>query len=150
MSGIFVVVDLVEVKEHPRKAIPYYFEDLGRKTVGLLLHMMKSYFATGRYVILDYGFCVLKGLIQLRKKGVFVFSVINNRRYWPSMVPGKDMEDNFGEVEVGETYAIQLTFDGVIYNLWGMTELNYVMRFMATGGRILADETCKETVRRWK
>ena len=38
--------------------------------MGLLLRMMKRYFATGRYVIIDYGFCFLKGLIQLMKKGV--------------------------------------------------------------------------------
>ena len=66
------------------------------------------------------------------------------------MVPGKEMKDNFGEVEVGETYVIQGTVDDVIYSLWGMKEPNYVMRMMATGGRILADEKYKETVRIWK
>ena len=66
------------------------------------------------------------------------------------MVPGKDMEDNFGEVEVGEAYAIQGTVDDFIYNLCGIKEPTYVMRMMATGGCLLADETCKETVRRWK
>ena len=30
------------------------------------------------------------------------------------MVPGKDMEDHFREVEVGDTDAIQVTVDGVI------------------------------------
>ena len=60
------------------------------------------------------------------------------------------MEDNFGEVEVGETNGIQGTVDGVIYNLWGMTEPNYVMRMMDTGGRLLVDEIYKDTVRRWK
>ena len=49
---------------------------------------------------------------------------------------------------MGETYAIQGTVNGVIYNLWGMKEPNYVMRMMATGGVLLADETYKETVRR--
>ena len=68
--------------------------------------MMKSYFATGRYVILDYGFCVLKGLIQLRKMGMFACAVIKKRRYWPFMVPVEDMEDHLGRVEVGETDAI--------------------------------------------
>ena len=29
-----------------------------------------------------------------------------------------------------------------------MKEPNYVMRMIATGGRLLADDTCKETVRR--
>ena len=31
-----------------------------------------------------------------------------------------------------------------------MKEPNYVMMMMATVGRLLADDTCKETVRRWK
>ena len=31
-----------------------------------------------------------------------------------------------------------------------MKEPNYLMRMMDTGGRLLADETCKDTVRRWK
>ena len=63
------------------------------------------------------------------------------------MVPGKETEDHFGEVEVGEIDAIQVTVDYIIYNLWGMKEPNYVMRMMATGVRLLADDTCKKTVR---
>ena len=105
---------------------------------------MKSYFSTGRYVIIDSGFCVLKGLIQLMKKGVFVCSVINKRRCWPSMVPGKDMEDNFGEVEVGGTNVRQGTVDGDIYNLWGTKDPIYLKKMMATGVRLLADDTCKD------
>ena len=60
------------------------------------------------------------------------------------------MEDHFGRMEVGETDAIQGTVDGDIYNLWGTKEPIYLKRMMATGGRLLADDTCKETVRRWK
>ena len=59
------------------------------------------------------------------------------------------MEDHFGEVEVGDTYAIQVTVDDVIYNLWTMKEPNYAMRMMDTGGLLLTDDTCKETVIRW-
>ena len=62
----------------------------------LLLHMTKSYFPTGRYIVLDYVFCVCKGLIKLRKKGVFACAIIKKRRYWPSMVPGTYIEDRFG------------------------------------------------------
>ena len=72
---------------------------------------MNGYFDTGMCVILDSIFCVLKRLIQLRKKGVFACDVIKDRRYWPSMVLGKEMEDNFGEVEVGETDSIQRIVD---------------------------------------
>ena len=38
------------------------------------------------------------------------------------MLPGKEMEDHFGEVEVWDTYAIQGTVGDVIYNLWGMKD----------------------------
>ena len=72
-------VELVEGKEHPRQASPLEFEDLVGKTVGLLLRMMKSYFATVGYIILDYGFCVSKGLIHL-KKNIFSCAVIKKRR----------------------------------------------------------------------
>ena len=46
LPGIFFVFELVEGKAHPRQAGPFEFEDLGKKTVGLFLRMMKSYFLT--------------------------------------------------------------------------------------------------------
>ena len=60
------------------------------------------------------------------------------------------MEDNFRDVEVGETDAIQGTVDDVVYNLWGMKDPHYVLRIMDTGGRLLEDDKCKETVIIWK
>ena len=100
-SVILFVVELVEGKAHPLQAGPLEFEDLNGNTVGLLLRMMKIYFCTGRYLIIDYGFCFLKGLIHLKKKGIFACAVIKKRRYRPSVVPGKYMEDLLGGVEVG-------------------------------------------------
>ena len=94
MYGIFLVVELVEGKAHPYQAGPLEFEDLGGKTVGLLLRIMKSCFSTGRYVIIDYGLCVFKWLIQLSKRGIFSCSILKKRRYRPSIVPGKYMEDH--------------------------------------------------------
>ena len=71
------VDELAEGKEYTRQACTIEFEDFGGKTMGLLLRMMKSYFTTGSYVILDSSFYVLNGLIRLRKKGVFACAVIN-------------------------------------------------------------------------
>ena len=130
------VVELVYGKEHPRQSGPLEFENLGGKTVGLLSPMRKSYFPTGRYVIIDSGFYILKGLINLSKKGIFACTVIKKIRNWPNMVPDKETEDHFGGVEMGDTDTIQVEVDYVIYNLWGMKGPNYVMREMATGGRL--------------
>ena len=85
----------------------------------------------------------------MRNKGIFTCTVINNRRYWPSMVLGNDVGNHFGKVEVWETNAIQGTVDYSIYNLCVMKLSSYVMRMMATYGRLLVDDTCKETMRRW-
>ena len=60
------------------------------------------------------------------------------------------MEHPLGELDVGERDFINETIDDVIYNLWWMKEPNYLMRMMDTGGRFLADDTCKDTVRRGK
>ena len=150
LFGILFVAGLVKGKYHPRQAGPLEFEDIGGNTVGLLLHMMKSYFATGRYVIIDCDLYVLKGFIQLSKKGIFACAVIKKIRYWSYIVPGNEMGDHFGEVEVGETDAILVTVHGAIYNLWGMKEPNCVMRMISTVGSLLAYDTCKETVRRFK
>ena len=79
----------------------------------LLLYIMKIYFDTDRYVILDSCFCILKGLIQLKKKGVFECAFINKIRYGTSMVPVKEMEDHFGEVGMGGEYAIK----GIVYDV---------------------------------
>jgi hypothetical protein len=62
--------------------LPTEFDDLGGKTVGLLLRMLKSYVTMGKYVVHDSGFCVLKGLVELRKRGMFACTtLIKKRRY---------------------------------------------------------------------
>ena len=91
LYDILIVVELVEGRAYPSQYGPLEFEELDGKTVGLLLRMMKRYFSTVRYVIIDSYLCVLKGLFQLRKKGIFSCVVTNKRRYWPYTVPGKDL-----------------------------------------------------------
>ena len=134
-------VEFLEGKAYTHQAGPLEFEDLDRKTVVLLLLIMKSYFSTFRYVMIDYGFCVLKGLIQFRNKIIFACAVTKKRRYWTSIVPGKETDDHFGDVGVEDTDAIQGTVDDFISNLWVMKEYNYVIIMMATCGRLLADDT---------
>ncbi len=52
-------------------------------------------------------------------------------------------------VNVGDNHAVSGTKDGVVYNLWGMQEPDYVMRMMSLGGPLAAYDTCKEAVRKW-
>jgi hypothetical protein len=143
------VMEIVEGKDHPPQVVPKYSE-LG-KTTGLLMRMLQSYFSTGRYVVLDSGFCVLKALVQLKKVGMFACAVIKKHRYWPAFVPGEAINrelDNL-ELKVGDSLAITGKLDGEEYFFWALKEPSYIMKMMATGGPLLANDSCKKQKRKW-
>ena len=74
-TGIMFQVELVEGKDRPTGLPPKQFNEQG-KTVGLLLRLTKPIWGTSKVVILDSGFCVLKGIIALRQQGVFSSALI--------------------------------------------------------------------------
>ena len=69
LSGILFSIELVEGKDHPPQ-IQERWSGLGWM-MGLLMRMLSTYFTTGRYVVLDLGFCVLRSLVELKKVGLF-------------------------------------------------------------------------------
>ena len=67
-SGILYRLEMVEGKDEPKElAETKKFKKFG-KTPGLLLRLCETIFGSMRVVILDSGFCVLKGIIELKKK----------------------------------------------------------------------------------
>ena len=74
-SAIMWGLDLVEGKDHPRDLGQQEFNNMG-STVGLLFWMLTPIFHKGYVVILDSGVCVLKTIIELRKKGIFASTLI--------------------------------------------------------------------------
>ena len=52
--------------------------------------------------ILNSGFCVLKGIVELHKKGVFASTLIKKRRYWPKYIRGDEVKEHFNDKEVGD------------------------------------------------
>ncbi len=113
------------------------------------MQLLQPYFTSCGYVVLDSGFCVLKGIVELRKKGIFAGALIKKRRFWPAMVPGKAIDLHFEGKAVGECDAISGKLDSVKYLLWGMKEPDYVMKIMATGGALVSDDNCKKVSRKW-
>ena len=147
-SGVMINEEMVKGKDCPRDLGASEFDDHAGKTVGLLLRMLKKYFSTGRYVILDSGFCVLKGIVEVKKKGIFAGASIKKRRYWPLLVPGEAINLHFQSKNVGDTDVLAGNLDGVEYFIWGMKEPDYIMKIMGTGGTLVTDG-CKEARRKW-
>ena len=87
-----------------------------------------------KLVVLDSGFCVLQGLVELKKLGVFAHALTNKRRYWSKHVKGDDIIQHFANKEVGSADALRGQLDGVPVYIYGMKEPDYTMMLMATYG----------------
>lgn len=137
-SGILFHVELMEGKDHPSE-IPVEFEKtdgIVMKTVGLLKRMTRSLWGTGKVVIMDSGFCVLRGLIELKKHGVYGSAVIKKRRYWPKHIRGDDIAKHFEDAPVGAADMWPGTMLGERFGVYCMKEEDYVMSLMSTYGTL--------------
>ena len=74
-SNIIWSLELREGKDRPLQLNKKQFDDLG-KTVGTLLRLTEPVWGSGKVFILDSGFCVLKAIVELQKKGIFAVAHI--------------------------------------------------------------------------
>ena len=86
--------------------------------------------------MLDSGFCVLKAIVELKKKGVFAASLIKKRRYWSKIIPGEEIIQHFANKEIGFADAIKGTMDGISFYIHAMKEPDYTMILMSTYGTL--------------
>ena len=133
LSDIIWQVDLREGKDHPAHLGKKEFDELG-STVGTLLRLSKPVHGTGKIFVLDSGFCVLQGLIELKKRGCFAHALIKKRRYWPKHIPGDEIIAHFADKEIGDADAISGILEEVPFYIVGMKEPDYVMQIMTTYG----------------
>ena len=63
---------------------------------------------------MDSGFCVLQGLVELKKVGVFAHVLIKKQQYWPKHVPGQQIIEHFADISIGFSDAIKGELDAVI------------------------------------
>ena len=146
ICGILFHVEVVEGKDRPPQ-LPKLNENKFGNTVNLLLRMCSSIYGSGRIVILDSGFCVLKGIIELAKRGVYAGAQIKKRRYWPKYVPGDVIAEHFATASVGESNAVKGEMEGIPYNIFTLNESDYTSKIMATYGSLEIDPTQKLTSR---
>ena len=102
----------VEGKDHP-KEIPADPTNEKGNTIGLLLRLCSSIYNSGRVVILNSGLCLLQGLVEFRRLGVYASAVIKKRRYWSRHCPGKAMDQRLASKEVGDTDCIEGKLDDI-------------------------------------
>ena len=88
-----------------------------------------------KIVVLDSGFCVLRTLVELRKREAFTPALIKKRKYWPKYIKGDEVNKaHFEGLEVRTADAIKGTLDRVPFHVFAMKEPYYTMIVMSTYG----------------
>ena len=146
LSSIIFHMEMVEGKDRPKELPPLAYNDQGGKTVALLLRMTKCIWNTGRLVILDSGFCVLKGIVALAKKGVFASALIKKRRYWPKYINGEEIKEHFKDKKVSDVDAWPGMLDSVPFYVFSMKEPDYIMSIMSTYGTLNESENSTKRI----
>jgi Transposase IS4 len=121
----------------PRPQLTRDPRDAKGKMFGLLLQLCSNIKSKGNVVILDSGFCVLQGLVELKKCGIYASAAIKKQWYWPKYVPGELMMDaqHMAPKAIGDTEALSGDMEGVRYHLFVMKDVAYTtMKIMATYG----------------
>mmetsp|Transcript_16336 Transcript_16336/g.24727 ORF Transcript_16336/g.24727 Transcript_16336/m.24727 type:complete len:228 (-) Transcript_16336:616-1299(-) len=104
-DGVLFALEIVEGMDVPPQRLEKDHSEKGA-TVGLLLILTKGLHGSGKVVIMDSGFCVLKGIVELQKLGVFASALIKKGRYWPKYVKGEEVKAKFNGCEPGAFSAI--------------------------------------------
>ena len=76
------------------------------KTVGTILQCKRPIWNCVEMVIMDSGFYVTKGLVDLREKRLFGVALIKKCRYWPANIKGDAIDAHFASKEVGNVDAV--------------------------------------------
>ena len=147
LSTIMWFVQIVEGRDHPCERRRPDYGEIGN-TVGKMMWCTRHIWNCEKVVIVDSGFCVTKGLVDLRKKGVFGSELIKKRRYWPENIKCDAIDSQFALKEVGNVDAVKKVEDGVDYHIFCMKEPDYVMKLMTTYETL--ETTDKRTRRKFK
>ena len=148
--GVIFRVEMVEGKDRPKElGKPKNEVESGGVTAGLMVRMTEGIWYKGLCVAMDSGFCVLNGLVEMGKKGVYGASLIKKRRYWPKGVLGDAIDRDFAGKELGSVDAIQGIQDGIPYHIYVMKDVDYTIKIMSTHGtcELVGKETRREVVK---
>ena len=114
-------VEIVEGRDRPCERGRPEFGVIG-KIVGTIIPFTSPILNCAKVVIMDSGFCVTKGLGELRKKEVFGAALIKKRRYWLAKIKGDAIDTHFSSKEVGNVDAVKQVEDGVADHIFFMKD----------------------------
>jgi hypothetical protein len=143
-TGIMFHVELVEGSSRPEQLGPPKYEvEHQSKTTALVLRMTETIRGSGRVVIMDSAFCVMKAIVALRQVGIYVATIAKKRRYWPKDIPGDEVIAFMRRKPVGELHGRRGMLNGMAFNLFAVNHVRYTFIMIATYGSTLLERIPK-------
>ena len=88
------------------------------KTVGLMLQPARELWSNGKEVIVYIGFYVLKGILYMRKRGVYGSALIKQRCFWPREDHGDGIDEYFSTENIGDMGCLRGEWDETEFNIF--------------------------------
>ena len=95
-SSIVYVWYIFEVRDNPvPMRRPEFETSINIKTIGLILILTIDLWNTDKPVIIYIGFYVLKEILEMSNRGIYVSALVKNRCYWTKGVHGDGINKYF-------------------------------------------------------
>ena len=95
--------------------------------------MCRPIFGSGKAFVLDNGFCVTKGITDIKYKCVYVADLIKKWHYLPKGFTGDHIDTHFEDKEVSDVGMIEVrTEDNNLFKIFCMKDPDYVRKIMAS------------------
>ena len=98
----------------------------------LMCRMKNPLWVTGKIVIMDNGFCVIKGLMVTYYRVVYVSTMVKNHKYWPRRIYGDKINAHFEKKKIGEHECHSRNWKEFYFAVFVVKEKNYNIIMMST------------------
>ena len=61
----------------------------------MMIRICNMLYVTEKVLVMDSGFCVSRGIVELEQKGGYGASLIKKKNYWTKGVPGDAIDAHF-------------------------------------------------------
>ena len=132
-------IEIVEVNILPPKLDQRGFHE-DAVASSIFIHLIKAIFCTANVIILDSSFCVMKSIMDMKKCGVYVSSLINKRRYWPKFINGGVTIFYMDYKEVCTQACPPEKLYGTVFGLFFLKEPDYTTMLISTYEKFIVSE----------
>ena len=97
--------------------------------------------------MLDSGFHVLRGVVELKKLGVHNSALMKKIRHWPKSIPGGEIYLTSKDSVIGNVTETKGSIDGIVNQLFAIIDKDCVLKLMIVCGSLSVTNNANDFVR---